>query len=97
MATDKHRHDLPQLGSRLGRLALVFATMAACTYAGYKLYGVLEQTRVDRVVADGVSAMTRAVGGFFRMDSTFAMILVPVLIVGGLALGGLYFWNRKGG
>ncbi len=97
MTIDRFRQDLLQLGSRLGLQALAFAAMAACVLAGYKLYNVAEQTLFDRAVADGVSATTVAVGAFFSMDRVYAMLLVPALIVGGLALGGLYFWNRKGG
>jgi hypothetical protein len=96
MTIDKLSHDLQQLGSRLGLQALAFATMAACTLAGYKLYGVIEQTRFDRMLADGVSTTARALDAFFTMDSTFAMILVPALIVSGLALGGMYVSGRRG-
>jgi hypothetical protein len=97
MTIDKLRQDLQRLGSRVGAQALTFAAMAASTVVGYKLHEVMEQTRFDRVVADGLSATASVVSAFFRMDSTIAMLLVPALIVGGLALGGMYVWGRQNG
>jgi hypothetical protein len=71
--------------------------MAACTFAGYMLHQVMEQTRFDRVFADGVSTTAYSVRALFAMDDTIAMILVPALIVGGLALGGMYVWGKQDG
>lgn len=87
--------DLQRLGSRLGLQALALTTMATCTLAGYMLHGVIERTRFDRALADGISGTTLTLDAFFRMDGTIAMILVPALIVGGLALGGMYVWGRR--
>lgn len=91
------RRDLQRLASRLGRQTLAVAVMAASTFAGYMLHAAVERTRFDRVVADGVSTAAQAVRAFFTMDETIAMILVPALIVGLLALGGMYVWGRQNG
>ncbi len=96
MTIEKLRQDLQLICSRLGRQTLTIAAMAICTLGGYKLHEVMEQTRFDRVFAEGVSTTAYALKAFFRMDSTFAMLLVPPLIVGCLALGGMYVWGKQG-
>jgi hypothetical protein len=95
MTSTKLRTDVQRLGSRLGLQALAFTTIAASTLLGYTLHAALEQTRLDRVLADGVSSTALALNAFFTMDGTIAMILVPGLIVAGLALGGMYVHGRR--
>jgi hypothetical protein len=95
MTEDKLRCDLPRLGARLALQTFTIATMAASTLAGYLLYGLVEETRFERWFADGASTAALAIKAFSRMDPTLAMLLVPALTVGGLALGGMYVWGRQ--
>jgi hypothetical protein len=95
MTSTKLRTDVQRLGSRLGLKALAVTTMAACTLAGYTLHWALAQTRFDRAFADGVSSTAYALDALFTVDGTIAMILVPALIVGGLALGGMYVHGKR--
>ncbi len=94
---DTLHHDLQRLGLRLGLQALAIATMAASTLAGYLLYTLVEQTRFERWFADGVSTTAVVVKALLSMDPTLAMLLVPVLVVSGLALSGMYVWGRQDG
>lgn len=95
MIEDTPRGDLRRLGARLALQAFAIANMAVGALGGYLLYGLVEKTRIERWFAGGASDAALAIKTFTRMDPVLATILVPALVVAGLALGGVYVWGRQ--
>jgi len=88
--------ELIQSGRRIGLQLAAMLAMLFCTLLGYKVHEVATRTDVDSWIGALVTAISSSVSAFFRMDPILSMLLVPALMVGGLALGGLYLWNSQG-
>ena len=88
------RRALRAADIRLARPMATRLSIAACTGAATWLFGLFQGTRYHAMLADGAADISFVINMLPRIDPVIGTILLPGLIVGGLALGGLYFSNR---
>lgn len=79
---------------RLARLIATRLSLAACMVAAAWLFDLFRGTRYHAMLADGAAELWSAINMVPRIDPVFGTILIPGLIVSGLALAGLVIWNR---
>ena len=90
------KQEMKHLAARFSQQIMAVVWMAVCTPLGYQLHAASEHVRFDALVASVFGHASTSVSVMFGMHPIVSFLLLPVLFVGGCALGGLYFWNRSG-
>lgn len=97
MTRTKTRQDLGQVAIRLAAQAIGLTIIAACTATGYLIYDLTSESGGNLGMGGIFAGLGDAVGELLGPDPRVALVILPGLIVGGLSLAGIYFWNKRGG
>lgn len=94
MSIAKILNNAKQSAIQFGTLGLILVTIAICTLIGQQAFGLVQDANLTRIFMDVTSAIG-SVLSMFRLNGAVAAALIPGLIVSGMSLGGIYFWNRR--